>query len=787
MIWSMVLLICSAHAQTRTYLSHSEENGKLSVVTNDGTYVFTPYSNSIIETMFVPEGDSINSKSHAVVMPYDDHLGQYSYQGDTISFNTNGIGVSITTQPFEVRYSYKGRPIVAEARGYVDKDSLKAIELSISKDEVLYGTGARALGMNRRGKKLPLYNRAHYGYETYSEQMNFSMPLVVSSKQYMVHFDNPAIGFMDLDSEQNNTLSYETISGRMVYQVVAADGWFELLDAYTELTGKQPMIPKWALGNFSSRFGYHTQSETEGTIDRFKSEGIPVDAIILDLYWFGKELKGTMGNLEVYRDSFPDFEGMTARLNRQGVKTITITEPYILTTSNRWPEAVEQNILAKDSVGNDATYDFYFGNTGIIDIFKPEGEHWFWDRYKSFADMGVAGVWGDLGEPEVLPSWVVFEEGTADELHNIYGHNWARLVFEGYARDFPDLRPFILMRAGYSGSQRYGMLPWSGDVNRSWGGFQSQPEIALQMGMQGMAYMHSDLGGFAGANLDDELYVRWLQYGVFNPIYRPHAQEDVPSEPVFRSAPAKKLAKEAIELRYRLLPYNYNLVYENSIKGVPLMRPLFFEEPENEALWDYSEAYLWGRDILVAPVLEAGKEFQSLYLPKGSVWYDFHGTGHFEGGQTVKVPTDDAYIPTYVRAGAFIPMAKGIANTMAYDGSRMELHYFHDEDIAASNRSYYFDDGSNGAFEKGSYEVLNFKAEHKRKWLEIELGAEWGDQYTPARKTIQFMIHNVSGFPDKIEYNNEEVRARWIKSEQVLRVEVQWNMQEGAVLRIKMK
>ena len=133
--------------------------------------------------------------------------------------------------------------------------------------------------------------------------------------------------------------------------------------------------------------------------------------------------------------------------------------------------------------------------------------------------------------------------GSADEVHNIYGHDWARLIFEGYQKEYPNERPFILMRAGYSGSQRFGMVPWSGDVNRTWGGLQSQPEIALQMGMQGLGYMHSDLGGFAGANVDDELYTRWLQYGVFQPIFRPHAQEEVPSEPVFRSEKTKQLAK----------------------------------------------------------------------------------------------------------------------------------------------------------------------------------------------------------------------------------------------------
>ena len=137
------------------------------------------------------------------------------------------------------------------------------------------------------------------------------------------------------------------------------------------------MLPRWALGNFSSRFGYHSQEETEDTIAKFKEEKIPVDAIILDLYWFGKEIQGTMGNLEVYRDSFPDMKGMITRLKDKGVKTILITEPFILTTSKKWDEAVEKDVLAKDSIGNPAKYDFYFGNTGIIDIYKTEGKNGF--------------------------------------------------------------------------------------------------------------------------------------------------------------------------------------------------------------------------------------------------------------------------------------------------------------------------------------------------------------------------------------------------------------------------
>lgn len=328
--------------------------------------------------------------------------------------------------------------------------------------------------------------------------MNYTLPIVISSGQYMLHFDNAPIGFLDLDSKYNNTLTYETISGRKTYQVIAGGGWEELLSNYTSLTGRQPLPPRWAFGNFASRFGYHSEAETRNTIVKFREDKIPVDAVILDLFWFGKDIQGTLGNLEVYRDSFPNFEKMIADFDKIGVKTIPITEPFILTTSSKWKEAVEENVLATDSIGNPFTYDFYFGNTGLIDLFKPKGRQWFWEIYRRLAEMGVAGVWGDLGEPEVHPSNLYHAIGSADEVHNIYGHSWAQLVYEGYRSEYPNQRPFILMRSGAAGSQRFGLIPWSGDVNRSWGGLKGQTEISLQMGMQGLAYMHSDLGGFAG-------------------------------------------------------------------------------------------------------------------------------------------------------------------------------------------------------------------------------------------------------------------------------------------------
>jgi alpha-glucosidase (family GH31 glycosyl hydrolase) len=459
----------------------------------------------------------------------------------------------------------------------------------------------------------------------------------------------------------------------------------------------------------------------------------------------------------------------------------------MLTTSNRWREAVDKNILAKDSLGNPFTYDFYFGNTGLIDIYSDKGNAWFKNIYKDLSKMDVTGFWGDLGEPEVHPSVLIHATGTADEVHNIYGHDWAKLVYEASLEAAPDKRPFILMRAGYSGSQRYGLIPWSGDVNRTWGGLQSQPEIALQMGMQGLAYMHSDLGGFAGVNLDDELYVRWLQYGVFQPIFRPHAQEDVPSEPIFRSDKAKFLAKKAIELRYKLLPYNYNLAFENHKDGKPLMRPLFFEE-NNLELFNYSKAYLWGNDILVSPVLEAGKTSQDVYFPKGSKWFDFYSDILFAGGKTHSIALNEATIPTFIRGGAFIPMAKPMPTTKDYTGDNFELHYYFDWAVAESEREFYNDNGfTPNVYENGAFEKLEFEAELKRTTLEFEFETDVKANFLSNSKQIQLIIHNIDKQPKRIRINRKRVDIIWNATKKTVTIPANWNSSEGIEITIKLK
>lgn len=753
---SIVLLHSNTFfGQSRAFKSFVQNDSCVEVQTAVGRIQFFAFNDNAIETRYYEADENPYEASHAVIASHGKGLLSVDNQDNILKISTKSITIAVDKNDLSVSYLHNDKLILKDDNGYqTNKDGID-VDLSISADEALYGGGARALGLNRRGNKLELYNKAHYGYEERSELMNYTMPIILSSNKYLIHFDNPQIGYLDLDSKNENKIGYTSIGGRKVYQIVAGDNFEEILSSYSSITGHQPLPPRWVFGNFASRFGYHSEQETRKTVELFKNEDIPLDAVILDLYWFGKDIQGTMGNLEFYKDSFPTPQKMITDFKDLGVKTVLITEPFILTTSTRWKEAYREGILARDSIGKPFTYDFYFGNTGLIDIYSSSGYNWFWNRYKELIDMGVEGFWGDLGEPEVHPKELWHQTGSANEKHNIYGHDWAGLISKEYKNDYPNKRPFILMRSGYSGSQRYGIIPWSGDVNRTWGGLKSQMEIALEMGMQGIGYMHSDLGGFAGDKNDPELYIRWLQYGVFQPVFRPHAQESVPSEPVFKDEITKDLARKAIELRYSLLPYNYTLAKENSETGIPLMRPLLFECENDENAQSISSTYLWGNSFLVTPVVDSAAREVTVHFPNENVWFDYYTDEKVQmennksclSAKSVNVAVNN--IPVFVRSGSFVPKIENLNNTEEYFSDTVEIHFFFDKSVKHSSGRLYEDDGVS-AEENRLFNNLNFIYTGKNKKGTIEIESLIGINEFSAYKLT---IHHPENSIKKIKWN----------------------------------
>ena len=760
--------------------------------TEQGLYILQFYHPEILEVNFLPEGGTLSDlpQSHAVIMEPIEIDVNVTHHEHGIRILTTGITVDFDKRSSTFSYFFNGERIIREHKGFTQNEENDGfqVDFRISQSEILMGGGARALGMNRRGNRLKLYNRAHYGYTTYSELMNYTLPMVLSSKGYAIHFDNPTTGYLDLDSRNSETISFEAYSGRKTYQIIVGNTWPDILRNYTSLTGLQPLPPIWTFGNFSSRFGYRSQEEVLETIRLFREKNVPVDAIIIDLYWFGQTIQYTMGNLAFDLEMWPDAAQMVRELEEKGVKTILITEPFVLTTSHRWDEVVDAGVLATDSLGSPATWDFYFGHTGLIDVFNPAGRDWFWGIYEHLkTTYGIHGWWGDLGEPEVHPDWVQHYTGSANEVHNIYGHQWGKLIFDGYLENFPDKRPFNLMRAGYSGSQRIGMIPWTGDVDRSWGGLQPQPEISLQMGLQGLAYMHSDLGGFAFPNEDAELYVRWMQYGVFQPVYRPHGQDDVPSEPIFWDEETIDLSRKAIELRYRLLPYIYTAAFQNSTTGLPFMRPLFFEEPDNYRLFHVSETYLFGDDLLVTPVMRKGEQFVVKYAPVTANWFDFNTGTKIEGGKTHEIQTVRESIPVYVRGGAIIPLADLVQTTDDYNVNHLTLRFFADATAPESSTKIYHDDGhTSNAFERGMFEKLHIKTQHDQREVLISFTRETGDAFEKSFDQITLEALNMQRAPRSVQVNGRNVTFRYDTENKQLHIDTFSLGESHTTLRIRM-
>lgn len=741
------------------YVSYHITENRLTIETSLGYLAIRFPADDIAEVEFFESNPA--DTSHAVIIKPDHYPVNFSDGDKSLYFTRDHFAVHIQKQPMMLTFLKGADTLLHESFGYFRNDSLQGFRFGLKENEKIYGAGFRTTPTNRRGQRFELYNQAHYGYSLDAPNLNFSVPFVLSSAHYGLLFDNAQKGFLDIDSTQKNMMEFSSIGGRMAYYVITGDHYDSIMNNYHRLTGYQPMPPRWALGNIQSKFGYRTQQEAEHIVDTMLSAGYPLDALVIDLFWFGEGTHDSfyMGDLEWYKKNWPAPEEMISRFAGKGVKTLLITEPYVLKESIYFDTLSQAGMLGKNHEGD--TYilqKFWFGKGGLFDIFQPRMREWFWEKYDDQIKKGVDGWWGDLGEPETHPPEMFHVNGKAEEVHNIYAHTWHKMLYDRYAENYPGVRLFNLNRSGFAGSQRFSIYPWSGDVSRSWQGLQAQTTAVLGMTLSGFPYMHSDLGGFAQGTKDEELYVRWMQYGVFNPVFRPHGDSNAPVEPVFYSAKAQQILKHFIELRYELLPYNYTLAWMNSTKGIPMTRPLFFEEPDNDEIASVDNTYLWGPNLLVAPVLEQGRKKRKLYLPEG-IWYDFFTDEKFMGGKWIEKDLTFDEIPVFARGDSFIPMIEPIKNTGEYSSKKLSVHYYVDENKAQADFTMYEDDGkTRNATEKGLYELLRFKAGSFDDFLIFTFGREHRKQYSgkPKIRNITLLVHGLNQKPDAVLINDEK-------------------------------
>ncbi len=741
-----------------------------------GTWIFREYNSDIVQVTFRPDDYTHNenisdavilkpafeAKSKRVMAATDaDKIrlqrGEIMVAGTSLKINRNNSVVNIKFQ---------------SGNGY------RGFDIAMEKGERFFGGGERALPLDRRGNRFNLYNGPAYGYGEGAENLNYSVPVITSSRKYALFFDNVAKGYFDIGKTNKEVLQYGTFSGDLTFYLITGNDYPEILNAYHRLTGTQPLPPRWALGTFMSRFGYTSENQTLEIYNKMKQEGIPFDAVIFDLFWFGDSIKGTLGNLDwVNKEKWPDPAKMIAGFNTDGVQTILITEPFILEGTRTYDSF--KPYLGIDSTGKLYTLDkFYFGKGGLIDLFQNDAQLHFWKYYKQQMDIGVEGWWGDLGEPENHPSDLYHKLDdlgykrlfSADEVHNAYGHYWTRMLFNQFALHYPEKRLFSLNRSGFAGTQRYGIFPWSGDVSRSWSGLKAQLPVMLGMSMSGIPYVHADAGGFAGGSGDNELYVRWIQFAQFTPIFRPHGTGlyevdprafSFPSEIALIDTPYRAIAKAAARQRYEMLPYNYTMSYLQTAEGAPLVSPLYFYYSHDSTATRIEDQYMWGENILIAPVLEKGAQSRKLYLPAGN-WYRWKDNEMIAGRTWLKEEVTLNDIPVYVKAGSLVPLLPSnleIMNTTQYSTKEITWHYYAADQ---SSTSVLFDDDgvSKSSLASGKFQLITATATPENSTFHFEFsGSKGAFESAPAGRTFHLVMHGVPATAKPVASKNVQVES----------------------------
>jgi alpha-glucosidase len=610
-----------------------------------------------------------------------------------------------------VRAAIPGGPVLRQASAPVRRGSTWTLSFTIRPDERLCGLGEQAAGVDLRGGTYRLWNRDPGGsWGPGTTPLYLGIPVLVSTHpegDVVVFFENSTnavyrLGGPHAERGCEDTASV-TFAGGLARQYLVAGPVPRALDRYTQLTGRPALPPRWALGYHHSRWGYRSDEDVRTVIEGFAAEAVPVSAVHLDI----DHMRG-FRVFTVDAERFGDLRDLTAHAARHGVRIVTIVDPGVKVDGGfpLYVDGTRHDRFCTDAHGRAIEGVVWAGRSVFPDFTAESTRAWWAAQYQGLVDAGVGGVWHDMNEPtslalvgdRTLPVATRHDfdgrGGDHAEAHNLYGLLMNRAGYEGLRDAQPGRRPFVVSRAGWAGMQRWAWT-WTGDTSSTWASLRQQIATIVGLGLSGVPYAGSDIGGFSGEP-DDELFLRWLQMSVFMPYCRTHSVVGVPPrEPWCFEEPTRRLVGAWIRFRYRLLPYLYTLAHDAARTGAPLVRPLWWPRRGSfdEATEDGAEtaaatgpaadddrpaarpgtttgvnaddAFLLGDHLLVAPVTEPGGRRRTVPLPPGcwaSVWA--HGERGLQGAPSGVAPSVAApfeRVPVLARAGSVVPLDDGWA------------------------------------------------------------------------------------------------------------------------------
>jgi alpha-glucosidase len=620
-------------------------------------------------------------------------------------------------------------------------------------NEHIYGFGQKTGRLDKRGWKLGGYNYVMWNsdtsaYDSSTDPLYVSVPFFMVNRRGQAHgvfLDNTWRSVFDVGRDQPNLLQFGADGGDLDYYFLNGPDPKKVIERYTMLTGRAQLPPLWSLGYHQCRWSYCPESRVRLLADTFRRKKIPADALWLDIHYMDN-YKPFTWNPQL----FPDPEKMVSELRAQGFRLVTILDghPPALKGFAPYDSGVTGDHFVKRPDG-----EVYEGpvwpsqaetnpaRSVFPDFSRAATREWWGNLHKSLLDVGVTGIWNDMNEPSVfveptgtMPPDVVFDNDgdptTHREIHNVYGQLMSRSTFEGLSRLRPEERAFALTRSTFAGGQRYAAV-WTGDATADWASLRQSISMLLGLGISGFSFVGSDIGGFVRMP-SAELCTRWLQAGVFFPFMRMHTEFATPDkEPWSFGSRYEDVNRRAIELRYELLPCIYNIMRKSSKTGIPAMRPLFLEFPGDEYAAAIDDEFLFGSDLLVAPVLWEGAGTRSVYLPAGE-WFDYWTGQRHGGNSTVHIPVTLHAIPLFVRGGGFIFRQPTVLHTGQMPGNPLCVLV---APAANSESSLYEDDGHTQQYRQDNFARRTFSQTRDAQALTIAVSGPEGS-YRPAQRDL---------------------------------------------------
>jgi len=751
--------------------SFTKEKDKFYISTeNDVLLQIRVIRDSVLRFRYSPNGSFPKDFSYAIsegaVRGYN-HL-EYSEEKDHYSIKTAKLEVQVFKADLKKRILDRNGLLISEDElGYhweysyeLGSDIVKMSKQE-QKMECYYGLGDKPMHFNLKGKRVQNWVTDEYAFSRGRDPLYKAIPFYIglhSDTAYGIFFDNTFRTNFDFGQERRNVTSFWAQGGEMNYYFFYGPKMEEVVNSYTDLTGKPELPPMWALGFHQSKWSYYPEKNVRDVCKKFRDLKIPCDAIYLDIDYMDGFRCFTWN-----KDYFPDPKGMVDDLMEDGFKTVAIIDPGIK-IDKEYPiyrEALEKDYFCKRADGPLMRGKVWPGECNFPDFTNPEVRSWWSSLYKELIeDVGIMGVWNDMNEPAVMevPTKTFPLDVRHDydgnpcshrKAHNVYGMQMARATYNGVKQFVYPKRPFIITRAAYSGTQRYSSS-WTGDNVASWDHLWIANQQIQRMAISGMSFIGTDIGGFA-EQPTGELFLRWIQLGIFHPFCRVHSSGDHgDQEPWSFDENVTDIFRQFIELRYKLLPYLYTTFWHYVNEGTPIVQPLVLFDQEDHQTYYRTDEFIFGNHILVCPILEANARGRRMYVPRGR-WVNYWTHEVVEGGKELWVDAEIDCIPMFVKEGAIIPKypVQQYVGEKEIDSLELEVYY-----KEGKERSYLYEDAFDGYdYMKGRFSYRTFKVTGLKNELIIQQHKE--GKYVTSYENFKLDLKRLPFDIDKIEVDNK--------------------------------